>query len=213
MLTCVLQGGRWRRAVGIGRHAPKTQKMEGGGSAQKKQLRNPSQSAAILLLLQGHVSQAETVLGRSDEWMSRLYSALQSYQGMKWTVNSLSFPLDFFSQACGYLELQRRYPHLHLTSNLFHLQLSWTESFPLNQPLPLRGPCHFHIGPNQTETKADACESTDDTFAVKVRVSLFLFFLSCGHTSLTFSWKQCSVLSAGSVVFYAVPWGLVFTVL
>ncbi|XP_077099827.1 cell cycle and apoptosis regulator protein 2 isoform X1 [Siphateles boraxobius] len=91
------------------------------------------------------------------------------------------------TQACGYLELQRRYPHLHLTSNLFHLQLSWTESFPLNQPLPLRGPCHFHIGSNQTETKADACESTDDTFAVKV----LLFSMPC----IEDLYSQCCNLS------------------
>ncbi|XP_051766386.1 cell cycle and apoptosis regulator protein 2 isoform X4 [Ctenopharyngodon idella] len=79
------------------------------------------------------------------------------------------------TQACDYLELQRRYPHLHLTPNLFHLQLSWTESFPPDQPLPLRGPCHFHIGSNQPETKPDACESTDATFAVKV----LLFSMPC----------------------------------
>ncbi|XP_067253467.1 cell cycle and apoptosis regulator protein 2 isoform X1 [Chanodichthys erythropterus] len=91
------------------------------------------------------------------------------------------------TQACDYLELQRRYPHLHLTSNLFHLQLSWTESFPPDQPLPLRGPCHFHIGSNQPETKPDACESTDATFAVKV----LLFSMPC----LEDLYSQCCNLS------------------
>ncbi|XP_016312257.1 cell cycle and apoptosis regulator protein 2 [Sinocyclocheilus anshuiensis] len=91
------------------------------------------------------------------------------------------------TQACDYLELQRRYPHLHLPSNLFHLQLSWTESFPLDQPLPLRGPCHFHVGSNQPESEADVCESTDDAFSVRV----LLFSMPC----LEDLYSQCCNLS------------------
>ncbi|KAL1267127.1 hypothetical protein QQF64_002802 [Cirrhinus molitorella] len=91
------------------------------------------------------------------------------------------------TQACDYLELQRRYPHLHLPSNLFHLQLSWTESFPLDQPLTLRGPCHFHVGSNQPESEADVCESTDDAFAVRV----LLFSMPC----LEDLYSQCCNLS------------------
>lgn len=91
------------------------------------------------------------------------------------------------TQACDYLELQRRYPHLHIPSSLFHLQLSWTESFPLDQPLHLRGPCLFHIGPNQPETEADVCESTDDPFAVRV----LLFSMPC----LEDVYSQCCNLS------------------
>ncbi|XP_073686316.1 cell cycle and apoptosis regulator protein 2 [Garra rufa] len=91
------------------------------------------------------------------------------------------------TQACDYLELQRRYPHLHLPSNLFHLQLSWTESFPLDQPLMLRGPCQFHVGSNQPESEADVCESTDDAFAVRV----LLFSLPC----LEDLYSQCCNLS------------------
>ncbi|XP_050976145.1 cell cycle and apoptosis regulator protein 2 isoform X2 [Labeo rohita] len=91
------------------------------------------------------------------------------------------------TQACDYLELQRRYPHLHLPSNLFHLQLCWTESFPLDQPLTLRGPCHFHVGANQPESEADVCESTDDAFAVRV----LLFSMPC----LEDLYSQCCNLS------------------
>ncbi|XP_051971654.1 cell cycle and apoptosis regulator protein 2-like [Xyrauchen texanus] len=72
------------------------------------------------------------------------------------------------TQACDCLELQRRYPHLLVPSNLVHLQLSWTESFPLTQPLPLRGPCLFHMGSRQPETETPVCESTDSTVTVKV---------------------------------------------
>uniref|UniRef100_A0A9J8CUN6 DBC1/CARP1 catalytically inactive NUDIX hydrolase domain-containing protein n=2 Tax=Cyprinus carpio carpio TaxID=630221 RepID=A0A9J8CUN6_CYPCA len=95
------------------------------------------------------------------------------------------------TQACDYLELQRRYPHLHLPSNLFHLQLSWTESFPLDQPLPLRGPCHFHLGSNQPESEADVCESTDDAFSVRV----LLFSMPC----LEDLYSQCCNLSKEAV--------------
>ncbi|XP_016400343.1 cell cycle and apoptosis regulator protein 2-like, partial [Sinocyclocheilus rhinocerous] len=100
-----------------------------------------------------------------------------------------SFSRD--TKACDYLELQRRYPHLHLPSNLFHLQLSWTESFPLDQPLPLRGPCHFHVGANQPESEADVCESTDDAFAVRV----LLFSMPC----LEDLYSQCCNLSKEAV--------------
>ncbi|XP_042585045.1 LOW QUALITY PROTEIN: cell cycle and apoptosis regulator protein 2-like [Cyprinus carpio] len=93
------------------------------------------------------------------------------------------------TQACDYLELQRRYPHLHLPSNLFHLQLSWAQSFPLDQPLPLRGPCRFHVGSNQPESEADVCESTDDTFSVRV----LLFSMPC----LEDLYSQCCNLSKG----------------
>ncbi len=136
--------------------------------------------------------------------------ALTAWGKLSFSIVSLWFPLDSFSQACDYLELQRRYPHLHLPFNLFHLQQSWTESFPLDQPLPLRGPCHFHVGSNQPESQADVCESTDEAFTVRVRVPLFRQIMwPCKARIL----KNGCVLSTGSVVFYAVPWGLVLAVL
>lgn len=88
------------------------------------------------------------------------------------SINTHSSPLfSFFSrdtQSCDPLELQRRYPHLQMSLNLFHLQLSWTESFPPNHPLCLRGPCLFHVGSHQPETAGTVSESTDSTFTVKV---------------------------------------------
>lgn len=82
------------------------------------------------------------------------------------------------SQSCDPLELQRRYPHLQMPSNLFHLQLSWTESFPPNHPLRVRGPCLFHVGSHQPETAATVSESTGSTFTVRVRVSHLILFLT-----------------------------------
>ncbi|XP_072514795.1 cell cycle and apoptosis regulator protein 2 [Salminus brasiliensis] len=81
------------------------------------------------------------------------------------------FPRD--SQALDSLELQRRYPHLHAPSSLFHVQLCWLESFPPSQPLPLAGPSFFHVEATQPEAKMDTSESidadpTDSTFSVKV---------------------------------------------
>ncbi|XP_065120050.1 cell cycle and apoptosis regulator protein 2 isoform X2 [Paramisgurnus dabryanus] len=72
------------------------------------------------------------------------------------------------TQSCDPLELQRRYPHLQMPSNLFHLQVSWIESFPPNQPLRLMGPCLFHVGSHQPATETVASDSTDSTFTVKV---------------------------------------------
>uniref|UniRef100_W5LJC1 Cell cycle and apoptosis regulator 2 n=1 Tax=Astyanax mexicanus TaxID=7994 RepID=W5LJC1_ASTMX len=68
------------------------------------------------------------------------------------------FPRD---QALDSLELQRRYPHLHAPPSLFHVQLCWPEGFPPSQPLPLAGPCIFHVGTSQPETTMDTSESTD----------------------------------------------------
>ncbi|XP_026799811.3 cell cycle and apoptosis regulator protein 2 [Pangasianodon hypophthalmus] len=78
------------------------------------------------------------------------------------------FPRD--SQACDNLELQRRYPHLHAPLSLFHVQLCWPESFPSSQPLPLAGPCHFHVGSQQPKTEpTPSPDSTDNSiFSVKV---------------------------------------------
>ncbi|XP_047660600.1 cell cycle and apoptosis regulator protein 2 isoform X1 [Tachysurus fulvidraco] len=80
---------------------------------------------------------------------------------------------SFFSRdstACDNLELQRRYPNLHAPLSLFHVQLCWPESFPPSQPLPLAGPCHFHIGSQQPKTEAiPSPDSTDNSlFSVKV---------------------------------------------
>ncbi|XP_060764804.1 cell cycle and apoptosis regulator protein 2 isoform X2 [Neoarius graeffei] len=74
------------------------------------------------------------------------------------------------SQACDNVELQRRYPHLHSPLSLFHVQLCWPESFPSSQPLPLAGPCHFHVGSQLPRTALiPSPDSTDDAiFSVKV---------------------------------------------
>ncbi|XP_035391335.1 cell cycle and apoptosis regulator protein 2 isoform X1 [Electrophorus electricus] len=78
------------------------------------------------------------------------------------------FPRD--SQACGTLELRRRYPHLHAPATLFHLQLCWPESFPPRQPLPLARSCLYHMGPSQPpgDTTAPKSDRDDTSFSVKV---------------------------------------------
>ncbi|XP_041935786.1 cell cycle and apoptosis regulator protein 2 isoform X1 [Alosa sapidissima] len=84
------------------------------------------------------------------------------------------FPRD--SSACESLEVRRRYPHLPLPPSLLHLQLSWTESFPPDRPLPLCGPCLFRAGPSQTPEQPEASETEgpeapeapNSEFAVKV---------------------------------------------
>ncbi|XP_017575858.1 cell cycle and apoptosis regulator protein 2 isoform X2 [Pygocentrus nattereri] len=77
------------------------------------------------------------------------------------------FPRD--SQALDSLELQRRYPHLHAPASLFHVQLCWPESFPPSQPLPLAGPCFFHVGASQAKIDvSESMDSTDTSFSVKV---------------------------------------------
>ncbi|KAG5834225.1 hypothetical protein ANANG_G00259310 [Anguilla anguilla] len=76
------------------------------------------------------------------------------------------FPRD--SSACDSLEVQRRYPHLPLPENFLHLQLSWTESFPPDQPLNLSGPCPFHLGPAQSPPETSAAASPGSAYSAKV---------------------------------------------
>ncbi|KAJ8400107.1 hypothetical protein AAFF_G00401460 [Aldrovandia affinis] len=76
------------------------------------------------------------------------------------------FPRD--SSACDSLEAQRRYPHLSLPESFFHLQLSWTESFPPAQPLSLRGPCPFHLGPTQPLNETTPTAGPGSAYTAKV---------------------------------------------
>ncbi|XP_061119140.1 cell cycle and apoptosis regulator protein 2 [Conger conger] len=72
------------------------------------------------------------------------------------------------SLACDSLEVQRRYPHLPLPENFLHLQLSWTESFPPDQPLTLSGPCPFYVGPAQPPSETTAPASPGSAYTAKV---------------------------------------------
>ncbi|KAG9335485.1 hypothetical protein JZ751_004614 [Albula glossodonta] len=76
------------------------------------------------------------------------------------------FPRD--STACDSLEVQRRYPHLPLPESFFHLQLSWTESFPANRPLPLSWPCPFHMGPAQPLNEPPPTAGPGSAYIAKV---------------------------------------------
>lgn len=80
------------------------------------------------------------------------------------------FPRD--SQACDNLELQRRYPHLHAPPCLFHVQLCWPESFPPSNPLPLAGPCHFHVGSEQPRAEVTPAPDSTDNTSISVKVLL-----------------------------------------
>lgn len=101
-----------------------------------------------------------------DRWVRLQQNNSRSIKGPFYII--LSFP--FFSPACDNLELQRRYPHLHAPLSLFHMQLCWPESFPPSQPLPLAGPCHFHVGSQQPKTELTPSPDPIDnsTFSVKV---------------------------------------------
>ncbi|XP_028835033.1 cell cycle and apoptosis regulator protein 2 isoform X2 [Denticeps clupeoides] len=72
------------------------------------------------------------------------------------------------SSECEPLEMQRRYPHLHLPDSFLQLKISWAESHPPHKPLPLSGPCGFHVGSAQPETQTTPQNSTDPSFTVKV---------------------------------------------
>ncbi|KAI1882560.1 hypothetical protein AGOR_G00252010 [Albula goreensis] len=76
------------------------------------------------------------------------------------------FPRD--STVCDSLEVQRRYPHLPLPESFFHLQLSWTESFPANRPLPLSWPCPFHMGPAQPLNEPPPTAGPGSAYIAKV---------------------------------------------
>ncbi|XP_030624173.1 LOW QUALITY PROTEIN: cell cycle and apoptosis regulator protein 2 [Chanos chanos] len=95
------------------------------------------------------------------------------------------FPRD--SVACDSLELQRRYPHLHAPPMLFHLQLCWTESFPPARPLPLCGPCLFHLGSSQSDSQPTPSDPTDSSYTVKVMLlsmpSIEDFYAQCCNLS------------------------------
>nr|XP_023701304.1 cell division cycle and apoptosis regulator protein 1-like [Paramormyrops kingsleyae] len=76
------------------------------------------------------------------------------------------FPRD--SSACDSLEMRRRYPHLPLPDNFFHLQLSWTESFSPDHSFILSGPCRFHIGSAQPSAQATPTSTSDSAYTAKV---------------------------------------------
>ncbi|KAL4609546.1 cell cycle and apoptosis regulator protein 2-like [Arapaima gigas] len=76
------------------------------------------------------------------------------------------FPRD--SSTCDSLEMQRRYPHLPLPDSFFHLQLSWTESFPLDRPFTLSAQCRFHFGSSQSSTQATTPAISDSAYTAKV---------------------------------------------
>ncbi|KAL2087681.1 hypothetical protein ACEWY4_016509 [Coilia grayii] len=95
------------------------------------------------------------------------------------------FPRD--SVSCESLEVRRRYPHLPLPPSLLHLQLSWTESFPPDRPLPLCGPCLFRAGTPQTveQEPVEEPEVLDSDFSVKVMLlsmpSMEDLYAQCCH--------------------------------
>ncbi|XP_029108986.1 cell cycle and apoptosis regulator protein 2 isoform X2 [Scleropages formosus] len=76
------------------------------------------------------------------------------------------FPRD--GSACDSLEMQRRYPHLPLPDSFFHLQLSWTESFPPDRPLTLPGPCRFHVGSSQSPAPVASAAGSGAEYTAKV---------------------------------------------
>lgn len=120
------------------------------------------------------------------------------------------FPRD--STACESLEVFRRYPHLPLPPTLFHLQLSWTESFPHDRPFPLCGPCLFRNAeppPKTDEAEAEAetpqlSESEASEFAVKVMLlsmpSVEDFYTQCCRLGQEETGAKTGVVHPSSLV-------------
>ncbi|TRY88149.1 hypothetical protein DNTS_029452 [Danionella cerebrum] len=116
--------------------------------------------------------------GRDDMQQKRKRWRTVSAEVPKSSSSDSSHSAPLFScfsrdtQMCDSLELQRRYPFLQIPCSLFHLTLSWTQSFPPEQPLVLRGPCLFHVAPQQPPSDVvhvpDVPKSIADSFAVRV---------------------------------------------
>uniref|UniRef100_UPI00398EAEE5 cell division cycle and apoptosis regulator protein 1-like n=1 Tax=Pristiophorus japonicus TaxID=55135 RepID=UPI00398EAEE5 len=88
-----------------------------------------------------------------------------------YNVQYSRFSLD--SSACDAMEVQRRYPCLHMPDTFFDTRLCWVNTFPLTEPLQLGQKCVFHVmeegaepteGPEIELEPADA----DSTYSAKV---------------------------------------------
>ncbi|XP_067879317.1 cell division cycle and apoptosis regulator protein 1-like isoform X2 [Heterodontus francisci] len=88
-----------------------------------------------------------------------------------YSVQYARFSLD--SSACDSIEVQRRYPCLHIPDRFFDSRLCWVNTFPLAEPLQLGQKCVFHVmneGSDLTEGQESQQEpaDADSTYSAKV---------------------------------------------
>ncbi|XP_078095821.1 cell division cycle and apoptosis regulator protein 1-like isoform X2 [Mustelus asterias] len=88
-----------------------------------------------------------------------------------YNVQYARFSLD--SSACDAIEVQRRYPCLHITDTFFDSKLCWVNTFPLSEPLQLGQKCVFHVmeaGSDLAEGQDSSVEppDADSTYSAKV---------------------------------------------
>ncbi|XP_078421497.1 cell division cycle and apoptosis regulator protein 1-like isoform X1 [Cetorhinus maximus] len=88
-----------------------------------------------------------------------------------YSVQYARFSLD--SSACDAIEVQRRYPCLHIPDTFFDSKLCWVNTFPLSEPFQIGQKCVFHVmedGSDLAEGQESYVEpaDADSTYSAKV---------------------------------------------
>ncbi|XP_048378847.1 cell division cycle and apoptosis regulator protein 1-like isoform X2 [Stegostoma tigrinum] len=109
-----------------------------------------------------------------------------------YSVQYSRFSLDCSS--CDTIEVQRRYPCLHIPNMFFDSKLCWVNTFPLNEPLQLGQKCVFHVmeeGSSLDEEQETQVEpdDADSTYSAKV------ILLSCPDLQKLYS-QACTLAEA-----------------
>ncbi|XP_072409944.1 cell division cycle and apoptosis regulator protein 1-like isoform X2 [Chiloscyllium punctatum] len=88
-----------------------------------------------------------------------------------YSVQYSRFSLD--SSSCDAIEVQRRYPCLHIPDTFFDSKICWVNTFPLSEPLQLGQKCVFHVMEEgssldeEQETQVEPADA-DSTYSAKV---------------------------------------------
>ncbi|XP_060712580.1 cell division cycle and apoptosis regulator protein 1-like isoform X2 [Hemiscyllium ocellatum] len=88
-----------------------------------------------------------------------------------YSVQYSRFSLD--SSSCDAIEVQRRYPCLHIPDTFFDSKICWVNTFPLSEPLQLGQKCVFHVMEEESsldeeqETQVEPADA-DSTYSAKV---------------------------------------------
>ncbi|GCB64325.1 cell division cycle and apoptosis regulator protein 1-like isoform X1 [Scyliorhinus torazame] len=88
-----------------------------------------------------------------------------------YSVQYARFSLD--SSTCDAIEVQRRYPCLHIPDRFFDSKLCWVNTFPLSEPFQIGQKCVFHVmegGSDPAEGQESYVEPSDadSTYSAKV---------------------------------------------
>ncbi|XP_043537086.1 cell division cycle and apoptosis regulator protein 1-like isoform X2 [Chiloscyllium plagiosum] len=88
-----------------------------------------------------------------------------------YSVQYSRFSLD--SSSCDAIEVQRRYPCLHIPDTFFDSKICWVNTFPMSEPLQLGQKCVFHVMEEESsldeeqETQVEPADA-DSTYSAKV---------------------------------------------